>query len=72
MPKHIVERTTDKETIQTVCRNMRDANILFDQVKDHTTTSQTQLIAYGKVVRTHKSEKSLLTPLQNIKLTKHI
>ena len=72
MPKHIVERTTDKESTQTVCRNMRDANVLFDQVKDHVTTSQTQLIAYGKVVRTHKSEKSILTPLQNMKLTKHL
>ena len=72
MPKHIVERTTDKETVQTVCRNMRDANILFEQVKDHITTSQTSLIAYGKVVRSHKSEKSVLTPLQNMKLTKHL
>lgn len=72
MPKHIVERTTDKETKKIICRNMRDAITLFDQVKDHVTTSQTQLIAYGKVVRTHTSEKSVLTPLQNLKLTKHI
>jgi hypothetical protein len=72
MPKHIVERTTESETKQIVCRNMRDATVLFDQVKDHISTSQTQLIAYGKVVRTHTSEKSVLTPLQNLKLTKHI
>ena len=72
MPKHIVERRTDKETKKIICRNMRDANVLFDQVKDHITSSQTQLIAYGKVVRTHTSEKSVLTPLQNLKLTKHI
>ena len=72
MPKHIVERTTDQEATQTVCRNMRDANVLFDQVKDHVTTSQTTLIAYGKIVRTHTSDKSILTPLQNMKLTKHL
>ena len=72
MPKHIVERSTESETKQIICRNMRDANVLFDQVKDHITSSQTQLIAYGKVVRTHISEKSVLTPLQNLKLTKHI
>jgi len=72
MSTHIVERTTLKESIQTTCRNMRDANVLFDQVKDHVTTSQTQLIAYGKVVRTHTSEKSVLTPLQNMKLTKNL
>ncbi len=72
MSTHIVERTTNKESIQTVCRNMRDANTLFNQVKDHVTTSQTQLIAYGKVVRTHKSEKSVHTPLQNVKPTKNV
>ena len=72
MSQHIIERITDNESIQTVCRNMRDANILFDQLKDHVSTSQTQLIAYGKVVRSHRSEKSVLTPLQNMELTKHL
>ena len=72
MPKHIVERTTSTEIESLVCRNMRDANILFNQVKDHVTTQQTQLLAYGKVVRTHKSDKSILTPLQNMQLTKYL
>jgi len=72
MSTHIVERTTLEESIQTTCRNMRAANVLFDQVKDHVTTTQTTLTAYGKVVRTHKSEKSILTPLQNMELTKNL
>ena len=72
MPKHIVERTTSTEIESLVCRNMRDANVLFNQVKDHVTTQQTQLLAYGKVVRTHKSDKSILTPLQNMQLTKYL
>jgi len=72
MPKHIVERRTETETQQLVCRNMRAANILFEQVKDHVTTTQTQLLAYGKVIRTHTSDKSILTPLKNIKVTKHL
>lgn len=72
MPKHIIERTTDSDTEQIPCRNMRDANVLFDQLKDHVTTANIQLSAYGKVVRTHTSEKSVHTPLKNMKLTKHL
>ncbi len=70
MNHHIVEITTENTSRQMPCKNMRDANILFDQVKDHMTVSRTQLIAYGKVLRVHKSEKSIFTPLQNMKLTK--
>ena len=72
MPKHIIERTTDSDTQQIPCRNMRDANILFNQLKNHVTTMNIQLTAYGKVVRVHTSERSVLTPLQNMQLTKHL
>ena len=51
---------------------MRVAKTLFDQVKDHISTSQTQLIAYGKVVPTHNSEQNTMTPLQNIEQEKDI
>ncbi len=70
MNHHSVEITTGDTIRQMPCKNMRDANILFDQVKDHITVSRTQLMAYGKVVRVHKSDKSVFTPLQNMKLTK--
>ncbi len=72
MNNYIVKRKTANGTVQTRCKNMREAKVLFDQVKDHTSTVKTELISYGKVVRTHKSEKDVLTPLQNMKLTKDL
>ncbi len=72
MSNYIIERQTESGTIQTECRNMREAGILFDLLKDHVDTLHTQVIVYGKVTRTHKSEKSVLTPLQNIKRTQNI
>ena len=72
MNQHIIERATISGPQHVPCRNMRHANTLFDQLKDHATTLNIQLNAYGKVVRTHTSEQSVHTPLQNMKLTKHI
>ena len=66
MNNYIVKRKTANGTVQTRCKNMREAKTLFDEVKDHVSTSQTQLLSYGKVVRTHNSEQNTITPLQNM------
>ena len=72
MDNYIVKRKTANGTVQTRCKNMRAAKTLFDRVKDHISTSQTQLISYGKVIRTHNSEQNVMTTLQTIQQKKDI
>ena len=57
---YAVERTTEERTYEMKCPDRRDAEGLFEQVKDHVTTLYTRLLINGKEVKSYKSKRNAL------------
>lgn len=66
MSNYLIERTTDSKTVTIACRNMREANLVFENAKDHILTDETRMIVYGKIVQSHISAKKKLGPLMDL------